>query len=122
MALHWTDGSPAQIAQRLQALVAQAPNVIHDVAVDEASRAESEMKERAGWTDRTTHARGGLFGKAEKTAAGSTIYLGGTMEYQPFLELGTKTSKPYPIIVPVADETKVTATEQVGKAIMDLLR
>ena len=122
MALHWTDGSPAQIAARLQALVDQAPNVVHEVAQSEASRGETEMKDRAPWADQTANARGGLFGKAEKTANGATIYLGGTAEYQPPLELGTRRMRPRPIIRIVADETAVTAVEQAGLAVMELFQ
>ena len=122
MALHWTDGSPAQIAARLQALVDQAPNVVHEVAQSEASRGETEMKDRAPWADQTANARGGLFGKAEKTANGAKIYLGGTAEYQPFLELGTRRMRPRPIIRIVADETAVTAVEQAGLGIMELFQ
>jgi HK97 gp10 family phage protein len=122
MALHWTQGSPSQIAQRLASIADQVPPLAMEIATDEASRAESEMKERAPWTDRTSQARGGLFGKAEQTGDGARIHIGGTMEYQPFLELGTRRMKPYPIIKPVHDETKVEATEQLGKAIMELFR
>ena len=120
--LHWTNGSPAQIAQRLTSVAAQVPALAYDIATDEASRGESEMKDRAPWQDRTTNARGGLFGRAEATGDGARIHLGGTVDYQPYLETGTKRMKPYPIIRPVADEIEVEAVEQLGKAIMELFR
>ena len=122
MGLHWTNGSPAEIARRLASVADQAPNVVHEVAQSEASRAETEMTDRAPWRDRTGHARGGLFGKAEATEGGARITLGGTMEYQPYLETGTKHTKAYPIIRPIQRETRVTAGEQFGKAVMELFR
>lgn len=59
------------------------------------------MKANASWTDRTSNARQGLFGEAE----GTTITLGGTEDYQGFLEKGTSKMAPYPIIMPTAETT-----------------
>jgi hypothetical protein len=122
MPLHWTQGHPSDIANRLRAIAHQLPPLAFDVATDEASRAESEMKERAEWTDRTTQARGGLFGKAEQTAAGARITLGGTAEHNIYLEVGTRYMAARPIIRPVLDKTEISAVEQLSSAVMEMFR
>lgn len=67
-----------------------------------AAIAESEMKSRAEWTDRTTFARSSLFARPD----GLTIYIGTTNEeYGLFLELGTRYMRPYPVITPQIEET-----------------
>lgn len=118
--LRWANGSPAQIAARIQELASQAPEMVHAIAIDEASRGESRMKDDAPWTDRTGQARGGLYGQAERYEGGSRIHLGGTAAYQPFLELGTRYMRPYPVIVPTADAIHVEATKQVAAAMVEL--
>lgn len=122
MALHWTQGSPAQLASRLRAIADQIPPLAFDIATDEASRAEGEMKERAEWTDRTNQARSSLFGEAEQTANGARITLGGTAEHNVYLELGTRYMTARPIIRPVLDETEVHAVDQLSQAVMEIFR
>ncbi len=119
--LHWTQGSPSQIAARLARIADAAQGVTNAVATDEASRGESRMKESAPWTDRTGEARSGLFGEAEPYGGGAFIHLGGTAPHQPFLELGTRYMAPRSIIVPTADETHIQATNQLSRALMELL-
>lgn len=111
MPFDWKDGRPADIAVWLEEVIRQVPDAIEEVAIDEASRGESEMKERAPWKDRSGNARNGLFGRAEREGDDTVIYLGGTMEYQPWLELGTERMRPYPIIFPVAKEVSVSYQE-----------
>lgn len=119
--IEWTQSSPSELAMLLARIIEQIPDATYDLAVDEASRGETEMKERAPWADRSTNARNGLFGKAERTDTGAVIYLGGTMDYQPYLELGTRYMRPYPIIMPVTKEVRVTAIEGMGEVISKLL-
>lgn len=78
------------------------------------SRAETWMKRKAPWKDRTTNARNGLFANAVKISARVfAIIFGHSVTYGIYLELGhhheVRTSKgvvstwdvkPYPIIIP----------------------
>lgn len=120
MSRTWTNGGPAAMATRLAALVDQVQPMIEEIATDEASRGQTAMQDRASWVDRTGQARGGLFGDAEPTAGGAVIRLGGTVDYQPYLETGTRYMRAYPIIRPVADEIEVEAIEQVSRALREL--
>lgn len=52
-----------------------------------AGQLEGRAKTNAPWTDRTSHARGGLFGSVELKEDALTIHLSQTMEYGVFLEL-----------------------------------
>lgn len=70
-----------------------------------AARGESAMKKGAPWKDQTTNARQGLYGVCESNGDGITIELGGTMDYQQYLELGTSLMEPREIIWPTAETT-----------------
>ncbi len=119
--VNWIKGSPAEIAANLARIADAAQGVTNAVATDEASRGESRMKESAPWTDRTGEARGSLFGEAEPYDGGAFIHLGGTAPHIPFLELGTAHMAPRSVIVPVADEIHVSATQQLGRGMMELM-
>lgn len=116
----WTQGSPDQIADVLRALARQAPNVVNDIATSEASRAEAWMKENAPWTDRTGNARQGLFGRSERSGNVITVTLGGTMDYIPYLELGTYRMTPRRVIIPAHRLWRFVLPEQVGLGLMEL--
>lgn len=81
------------------------------LATSHASSGETTMRDNASWTDRTGNARQGLFGESEATATGARITLGHSMEYGPFLELGTSRAAAYPIVQPTADVTAREASE-----------
>lgn len=116
----WTQGSPDQIARTIHALAQRAPDVVADVAASEALRAEAHMKDNARWMDRTGNARQGLFGASERTATGAIMALGGTMDYQPWLELGTRRMAPRSIITPTWRLWSRILPEQAGKALMEM--
>lgn len=116
----WTDGSPDQIADVLRALARQAPNVVADIATDEASRAEAWMKENAPWTDRTTNARSGLFGRSERSGNIITVTFGHTVEYGQYLELGTYKMTPRRIVIPAHRLWRFVLPEQVGRGLMEM--
>ena len=120
MPLHWTQGSPLDVAMKIQALSREIPTIIYNVAQSEASRAHGEMVERAPWVDRTANARQNLFGEAEPLWDGAVIRLGGTMHYQIFLEKGTRFMEPREIIMPVMEETYSSARAEVAAALRDL--
>lgn len=92
--------SPAVIGAEIVRRAAQAKPALTALAASHASRGESAMKAGASWNDQTGNARQGLFGEAE----GTTITLGGTADYQPYLENGTSRMSAYPIIQPVAQQ------------------
>ncbi len=101
--------SPSVIGAEIVRRAAQAKPALTALAASHASRGEAAMKAGAPWGDQTGNARQGLFGEAE----GTTITLGGTAEYQPYLENGTSRMSAYPIIQPVAQKT---ATEYFADA------
>ena len=116
----WTQGSPDQIADVLRALARQAPNVVNDIATSEASRAEAWMKENAPWTDRTGNARKSLFGRSERSGNVITVTFGGTMDYIPYLELGTYRMAPRRVIIPAHRLWRFVLPEQVGLGLMEM--
>src|SRR5690348_580173 len=52
-----------------------------------AAYAETKMKQRAPWTDRTTNARNGLFCDAEFTGGQVVVVFGHSVTYGKYLEL-----------------------------------
>jgi hypothetical protein len=112
--------SPTNIAAQISLRSAKVQEGVGKLALSHAARGEGKMKTGAPWTDRTGNARQGLFGEAEASATGATITLGGTVEYQPYLELGTSKMAPRPIIVPVANETAVEFTEDAAELVRRL--
>lgn len=116
----WTQGSPDQIARLIQSLSRQAPNVVNDIATSEASCAEAWMKENAPWTDRTSDARQGLFGRSERSGNVITVTLGHTMEYGEYLELGTRYMAPRRVVIPAHRLWRLILPEQAGKELMEM--
>lgn len=120
MNFSWIHGSPEQLARMIHSFANQVPNVVADIASSEASRAEAHMKETARWTDRTANARQGLFGASEQTATGARVVLGGTMDYQPYLELGTRRMAPRAIIAPTQRMFAPILAREVGLGLMEM--
>ncbi len=116
MAIHWSP-DPSTIGRELVRRVAAIEPACKDLAASHASRGESAMKAGPPWGDRTGNARQGLFGEAE----GTTITLGGTMEYQPYLELGTSRMTPRPIIMPTAETTASEYFADAAKVVRGIL-
>lgn len=108
--VRWTQ-SPRGIAQAISLRSAAVQEGVGALAHSHAARGEATMKSGAPWNDRTGNARQGLFGQAETSVTGATIQLGGTVEYQGFLELGTSRMSPRPIIVPTAETVAVEFTK-----------
>lgn len=55
-----------------------------------AGTLEAKAKSDAPWTDRTSHARNGLFGTVEEKENEILLHLSHTMEYGVFLELANE--------------------------------
>ena len=116
MALHWSP-TPSTIGRELALRVAAIEPACKELAASHASRGEAAMKAGAPWGDRTGNARQGLFGEAE----GTTITLGGTADYQIFLEKGTSKMAPRPIIVPTAETTAAEYFADAAKVVKGIL-
>jgi hypothetical protein len=112
MAVRWIvppTGIAAQIRVRAEGV--RAGTLV--LGSTHAARGEAQMKARAPWNDRTGNARQGLFGRVEAGGTSLTITMGGTVSYQPYLELGTSKMAPRPIIVPVTQETAAALVKDV---------
>lgn len=125
MPISWTDGSPSEIAANIRIIAEQIPTVVQNVAIDQASRAQSEMKRGRPWQDQTSAARRDLFGKAEQHSWGSRIILGGgagaSAPYFRYLELGTYRMGPFPILLPTMLIYRVSALRMASLAVKGLL-
>lgn len=96
----WTVTPTSAFGNKFKNIASEAKPGLEALAKSHAARGESDMKHGAPWTDRTTHARNSLYGRAE----GTDIELGTTNEeYGLFLELGTSKMAPRAIIVPTAN-------------------
>lgn len=122
MRFSWTQGSPEEIARTIHGLATAAPGVVADITASEALRAEAHMKDTAPWRDQTGNARSGLFSASEGTATGSIMALGGTVDYMPYLEVGTRRMSPRAVIVPTWRMWQRTLADQVGRGLMELFR
>lgn len=120
--IQWEDMTPERMAATIIALAERVPAVAADVAASEASRAEEWMTENAPWEDRSGNARQGLFGTSAATRDGAEILIGHTMEYGPFLELGTRRMHSYPIVMPAYTMFRQHALREYGLAVMELFR
>jgi HK97 gp10 family phage protein len=115
----WTQ-SPTNIATQIATRKVKVARGVVVLGQTHAKRAEGQMKARAPWNDRTGNARAGLFGQVEAGGTTVTVILGGTVDYQPYLELGTSRMAPRPIIVPVANETAAALAKDAGELVRRL--
>lgn len=98
----WTKTPLDAIGKPLQRRTKGVRAALMVLAQYHAARAEANMKERAGWTDRTSYARSSLFGRAEDLS----IFLGTTnSDYGQYLEFGTYKMPAFPVIRPQTEET-----------------
>jgi len=81
----------------------------------EAQEAEAEMKRDAPWTDRTSHARQGLKGRADKEEGTVVVRLSHTEEYGVHLELAN--SGRYAILKPTAQRRAPRFIEDVRRVV-----
>lgn len=121
----WDNPSPEAIAANIREVASRVPGVVHDTAVEYASRGQSYMKRNRPWEDQTGAARRELFGVAQQFEWGSRlIYGGGTGEsagYFKFLELGTRFMGPYSIVKPTMEIYKVSALRAAATRVKGLL-
>lgn len=98
--LVWKVAPSQQLIPRLEAYRERLNDAILQLANYFAARMEAYAKVHAPWTNRTTAARQGLRGFAVRQAAAVIIYLVTSVDYGVWLELGTRNSRPHPIIMP----------------------
>lgn len=97
------DGDPLALATALDGWEQNVLSALGELADYFAGTLEAYAKANAPWTDRTSNARQGLRGEAEKLATAVVIYLIHTEDYGVFLELGTKYMTPRAIIGPTME-------------------
>jgi len=105
--------SPTVIGAEIDKRAAQVRPEISAVAKEHAKQGEAAMKSGAPWNDRSGAARAGLYGEAE----GTTIALGHTVHYGPYLELGTSKMAARPIVQPVAEQTATAYFEAANEVV-----
>lgn len=88
------------IQRNIQALHDRLIAAAHDAADESAHLLESHAKQIGPWTDRTQHLRGSIKGSAEGAFGVFRIVVSESMEYAPFVEIGTRRSRPYPALWP----------------------
>lgn len=107
---------PSRIADRLDRL-SGAEAAIGEVAQRYAGDWQSRLATQAPWNDQTGNARQGMFGRAE----GTTIVGGGVMDYNLWLETGTKYMAPRAVIVPTMNEIAPEYFDAGAEVVMRLL-
>lgn len=90
--------SPAQMADALDDWYADLVSAVQALGAKYAADAESQMKAGRSWTDRTSVAVTGLFGRAIPQPDGVTIVIGHSATYGIYLELAN--GGRYAIVVP----------------------
>jgi hypothetical protein len=99
------DVPPTRIGDEIVRRAQRVAPAVAAVGQSHAARAEAAMKAGAPWNDQTGNARQGLFGRVEVTGTQVVIYLGHTMHYGVYLELGTSRMAARPIVIPVMGQT-----------------
>ena len=94
------EAPPTRLVASLGKYDAAVTKGAHQVGDVYAAKMEAYAKSTAPWADRTGNARKGLAGTTEKSATVMKIWLYGDATYLQFLELGTRTMRPYPVIWP----------------------
>jgi hypothetical protein len=94
------ESPPDRIVGQTKRYRADVLAALGDLADLYAGRMEAYAKSNAPWVDQTGNARQGLTGVAIKEATRVAMVLYGDAEYLPYLELGTRSMAPRPIIVP----------------------
>ena len=94
------EAPPTRLAANLGRYDAALTAGAHRIGDVYAAKMETYAKANAPWADRTGNARQGLAGTTEKSATLMKIWLYGDAAYLPFLELGTRNMRPYPVIWP----------------------
>jgi hypothetical protein len=97
----WDDRA---IVKTLNSITPKMDAFIYATCQYHASGAQTYARKNAKWTDRTSNARNGLFGKALRDRAGGRygIVVFGTVNYQPWLEV--RFSGRYAIILPTIQD------------------
>lgn len=83
-----------------------------------ATRAMSQMKAGARWTDRTSNARNGLMAKRFNEADGASLVLWHSMPYGIWLEV--RWSGRYAIIGPTLNDIAPKVLQMAGEAVMKM--
>lgn len=113
------DVPPTAFKTSLDRFDAAARKALGDVADLYAPQMEAYAKNNAPWTDRTGDARKTIKALVTKEPDSVEIALFGTMEYFPFLELGTSKMRPYPIIVPTLQKYHAPVMSAVRRIVED---
>ena len=120
MGLRWTI-PPSRIANRLRQGADAAPAAVFAIGQAGASRWESEAKAIAPWEDRTTQARSGLTGEAQREGNNTVVYCYHTADHGRFLEPGTSKMAPRPSIMPAFNSVGPGIVEDAAEVVQRIL-
>jgi hypothetical protein len=98
--VEWTIPPEAQLLPHLDELDQRIKTGIGMIANLFAGKMQGEAISNAPWNDVSGAARGGLRGWPVVAATEVVMYLAHSVEYGPFLEMGTSKMAPRPIILP----------------------
>lgn len=101
MSFEWDESPEDAFVPLYDQAVANAQLAVRDLLLSYAPRIEAWLKQNAGWTDRTSNARQGLYAQVEEFANGASLIADHSMWYGWFLE--TQHAGRFSIISPAID-------------------
>jgi len=103
------EGMPG-IQRNLRAMVTRMEKQAADAADETAKYLANTAKQIGPWTDRTANLRNSINGTSGSVPGGYRIVVSESMTYAPFVEEGTRRSRPYPALWPAVAETVNSGT------------
>lgn len=94
------------VLRNIDALAQRMRKSAADAADESARYLESYAKTHKPYKDRTANLRNSTAGSWTMTPEGATVVISASMEYAPFVELGTRRNRPYAFLWPAVAENE----------------